>query len=340
MRRKRNLLISMAAVSLAGAAADNKPINLFSAGSTFIYPILGKWCAEYRKVHPEVQVSYEPTGSGHGIGRTLAGTVDFGASDGPLSDAQIQHSARKILHVPVVLGGVVPSYNLPGVTQEIRFTPAALAGIFLGTITHWDDPELVRTNPGAHLPARDLTVVFRTDGSGTTYIWTDYLTKVSADWSKRVGRGTSVKFPLGMGAPFNEGVQKLIKERPYSIGYLEVTYAVNGHVQAGLVRNASGNFVAGDSAGITAAAAAEAKDMPDDFRVSITNARAPDAYPVASFTWLLVPERIDDRAKREAITGLLRWVLTDGQRLAAPMHYAPLPGDVASRALKAVDRIQ
>ena len=248
MRRKRNLLISMAAVSLAGAAADNKPINLFSAGSTFIYPILGKWCAEYRKVHPEVQVSYEPTGSGHGIGRTLAGTVDFGASDGPLSDAQIQHSARKILHVPVVVGGVVPSYNLPGVTQEIRFTRAALAGVFLGTITRWDDPELVRANPGAHLPAHNLTVVFRTDGSGTTYIWTDYLTKVSADWSKRVGRGTSVKFPVGMGAPFNEGVQKLIKGRPYSIGYLEVTYAVNGHVQAGLVRNASGNFVGGETA--------------------------------------------------------------------------------------------
>ena len=340
MRTKRIILISLAAVSLAGAAADNKPINLFSAGSTFIYPILGKWCAEYRNLHPEVQVSYEPVGSGHGIGRTLAGTVDFGASDGPLTDAQIQHSVRKILHVPVVLGGVVPSYNLPGVTQGIRFTPEALAGIYLGTITRWDDPELMRANPGAHLPAHELTVVFRADSSGTTYIWTDYLTKVSADWSKRVGRGTSVTFPAGTGAQFNEGVQKLIKERPYSIGYLEVTYAVNGHVQAGLVRNASGNFVTGDSAGITAAAAAGAKEMPDDLRISITNVRAPDAYPIASFTWLLVPERIENRPKREAITSLLRWVLTDGQRLAAPMHYAPLPGDVASRALRAVDRIQ
>ena len=233
MRRNRSLLISLVAVSLAATAADNKPITLFSAGSTFIYPILGKWCAEYRKLHPEMQVSYEPVGSGHGIGRTLAGTVDFGASDGPLSDVQIQRSARKILHFPVVLGGVVPSYNLPGVTQEIRFTPEALAGIYLGTITRWDDPELVRANPGAHLPAHELTVIFRTDSSGTTYIWTDYLTKVSADWSKRVGRGTSVKFPVGMGAPFNEGVQKLIKERPYSVGYLEVTYAVNGHLQAG-----------------------------------------------------------------------------------------------------------
>ncbi len=340
MRRKRNLLVSLVAVSLAGAAADNKPISLFSAGSTFIYPILGKWCAEYRKLHPEVQVSYEPIGSGHGISRTLAGTVDFGASDGPLSDAQIQHSARKILHVPAVLGAVVPSYNLPGVMQAIRFTPAALAGIYLGTITRWDDPELVRANPGAHLPAHELTVVFRTDSSGTTYIWTDYLTKVSADWSKRVGRGTSVTFPAGMGAQFNEGVQKVIKERPYSIGYLEVTYAVNGHVQAGLVRNASGNFVAGDSAGITAAATAGAKDMPDDFRLSITNATAPDAYPISSFTWLLVPEHIEDRAKKEAITGLLRWVLTDGQKFAAPMHYAPLPGNLVSQALKALDRIQ
>ncbi len=338
MRSNRRVLISLMAVSFAGAAADNKPITLFSAGSTFIYPILGKWCAEYRKLHPEVQVSYEPIGSGHGIGRTLAGTVDFGASDGPLSDVQIQHAARKLLHVPVVLGGVVPSYNLPGVTQEIRFTPAALAGIYLGTITRWDDPELVRANPSTHLPAHELTVAFRTDSSGTTYIWTDYLSKVNASWAKRVGKGTSVTFPVGMGAQFNEGVQKLIKERPYTMGYLEVSYAVEGRIQAGLVQNSSGVFVRAGSAGITAAATAT--DMPVDFRVSITNAAAPDAYPISSFTWLLVPEHIEDRVKREAIMGLLRWVLTDGQRLAAPMHYAPLPGEVASRVLKAVDRIR
>jgi phosphate transport system substrate-binding protein len=322
------------------AAADNKPITLFSAGSTFIYPILAKWSTEYRKVHPEVQISYDPIGSGRGSSRTLAGTVDFGASDGPLSDLQIRQAQKKIIHIPVVLGGVVPSYNLPGVTREVRFTPAALAGIYLGTITRWNDPELIRANPDIHLPAHELTVVYRTDGSGTTYVWTDYLSKVSPNWSKRVGRGTSVAFPVGAGAQFNEGVQQLIKERPYCIGYLQVTYAVEGHVQAGLVQNSTGKFTRADSAGITAAAAATATEMPADFRTSITNAADADAYPIASFTWLLVPEPIEDRTKRQAITGFLRWVLTDGQRFAVPLHYAPLPGDVASRVAKAVDRIQ
>jgi phosphate transport system substrate-binding protein len=340
MRRKRSLLLVSVVASLAGAAADNKPITLFSAGSTFIYPILGRWCTEYRKLHPEIQVSYEPIGSGHGIARTLAGTVDFGASDGPLSDVQIQHAARKILHVPVVLGAVVPSYNLPGVTREIRFTPAALVGIYLGTITQWNDPELVRANPDISLPAHEMTVVFRTDASGTTYVWTDYLSKVSANWSKRVGRGTSVAFVVGIGAQFNEGVEELIRTRPYSIGYLQVTYAVDGHVQSGLVQNSTGKFVRADSAGITAAAETTATGMPDDFRISITNAADSNAYPISSFTWLLVPERIEDRAKRQAIAGFLRWVLSDGQKLAAPLHYAPLPGDLASRVLKAVDRIQ
>jgi phosphate transport system substrate-binding protein len=190
MRGKRSLLISLAAVSLAGTAVGIKPVTLFSAGSTFIFPILGKWCTEYGKLHPDVQVSYDPIGSGHGIARTLAGTVDFGASDGPLSDLQIQRATRKILHFPVVLGGVVPSYNLPGVKGEVRFTPAALAGIYLGAITRWDDPELARANPDVHLPAHELTVIFRMDSSGTTYIWTDYLSKVNPIWAKRVGRGT------------------------------------------------------------------------------------------------------------------------------------------------------
>lgn len=237
MRKKHNLILFLIVASLAGAPADNKPVALFSAGSTFIFPILERWSNEYRKLHPEIQISYDPVGSGRGISRTLAGTVDFGASDGPLSDLQIQHAQRKIVHIPVVLGAVVPSYNLPGLTGELRFTPAALAGIYLGTITRWNDPELMRANPSIHLPAHDLTVVFRTDSSGTTYIWTDYLSKVSANWNKRVGRGTSVTFPVGVGAQFNEGVQQLIKEQPYSIGYLQVTYAVEGHVQSGLVQN-------------------------------------------------------------------------------------------------------
>jgi phosphate transport system substrate-binding protein len=330
----------LALASLAAAWSADTPVTLFSAGSTFIYPILSKWCSEYRKLHPDVQISYDPVGSSHGIARTLAGTVDFGASDGPLSDLQIQHAHTKIVHVPVVLGGVVPSYNLPGVTQELRFTPAALAGIYLGTITRWNDPELVRVNPGLPLPSHEITVVFRLDGSGTTYVWTDYLSKVNAIWAKRVGRGTSVEFPVGVSARFNEGVRDVIKEKPYSIGYLQVTYAMEGHLKTGLVQNSTGKFVKGDIAGITAAAASTATHMPEDFRVSITNAADEDAYPISSFTWLLVPAHIEDRTKREAIVGFLRWVLSDGQKWAAPLHYAPLPGDVASPVLKAVDRIQ
>ncbi len=339
--RNRCFLLGMLAASLLTAAgADNQPVKLVSGGSTFIYPILVKWCAEYRKLHPEIEIAYEPVGSGRGIARTLAGIVDFGASDGPLSDLQIRNSNRKIVHVPVILGGVVPAYNLPGVTREVRFTPAALAGIFLGKITRWNDPELVRANPDLNLPAHELSVIFRIDGSGTTYVWTDYLSKVNTTWSKRIGRGTTVEFPVGVGAQFNEGVEELIKKRPYSIGYLQVTYAIEGHVQSGLVRNSTGKFARADSAGITAAAAATATDMPDDFRTSITNSADSDAYPISSFTWLLVPQHIEDPAKRQAITAFLRWVLTDGQRLALPLHYAPLPGDVANRVLKAVDRIQ
>lgn len=325
-------------LSIASSQAANGPVTLTSAGSTFIYPILAKWSEEYERQHPNIRIMYDPVGSGHGIARTLAGTVDFGASDGPLSDLQVQHAPRKIIHVPVVLGGVVPSYNLPGVTQDLRFTPRALAGIYLGTITKWNDPEIAGANPDIRLPAHEITVIFRTDGSGTTYVWADYLSKVSPTWSKQVGRGTSIRFPVGEGAQFNEGVQKLIQETPYSIGYLQVTYAVEGRVQTGLVENSTGKFVKGDSAGITAAAAAT--NMPDDFRVSITNASDPNAYPISSFTWLLVPEHIEDRAKRDAITGFLRWVLTDGQKMATPLHYAPLPGKITDQVLKAVGRIQ
>jgi phosphate transport system substrate-binding protein len=337
MRRSRSLLVAPLLLCGLSAQAD-RPVTVLSAGSTFIYPILGKWCTEYRKLHAEVQISYEPVGSGHGIARTLAGTADFGASDGPMSELQIEHSSKRILHVPVVLGAVVPAYNLPGVTEPLRFTAAALAGIYLGTITRWNDPELVRANPSVALPAHELTVAFRTDSSGTTYVWTDYLSKVSDSWKKRVGVGTSIAFPVGIGAQFNEGVRDLIREKPYAIGYLQSTYAIQGHIQAGLVQNLAGHFVRADSTSIVAAATAI--DMPGDFRVSITNAGTPAAYPIASFTWLLVPERIAEPAKRQAITGFVRWVLMDGQKFAAPLSYAPLPGDVASRVLKAVDRIQ
>ncbi len=337
--RFRRLLPFVVLASLGLPTAASEPVNLLGSGSTFIYPILAKWCKEYQKLHPSVHISYDPVGSGRGVSRTLAGTVDFGASDGPLTDAQIQHAPRKIVHVPVVLGAVVPAYNLPGIARELRFTPAALAGIYLGTITRWDDPEIVRNNPGLHLPAHELAVLFRIDGSGTTYVWTDYLAKLSPEWNRRFGRGMSVRFPVGIGARFNEGVLDLVQKKPYSIGYLQITYAIEGHVQTGAVENSTGNFVRATSAGISAAAAATATTMPDDFRVSITNAADSDAYPIASFTWLLVPDHIEDKVKRQAIADFLRWVLTAGQEMAQPLHYARLPGDVAGRVMKAVDRI-
>jgi phosphate transport system substrate-binding protein len=340
MLARRSFVFACLAGAVSAVAAIGAEVTLVSGGSTFIFPIFAKWTLAYQKLHPDIQISYDPVGSWKGIGRITAGTLDFAASDGPLSDAQLRHTSNKILHIPAVLGAVVPAYNLPGITQDIRFTPAALAGIFLGTIKRWNDPELVRANRGVPLPANDIGVAFRLDGSGTTYVWTDYLSKVSTQWNKQVGRGTSVNFPLGQAAQFNEGVAALLKSHPYWIGYLQITYAVEGHIQHGRVQNSSGVFVKAESAGITAAAAATATDMPADFRVSITNAADSDAYPISSFTWFLVPAHVEDRQKREALVGFLRWVLTDGQKLAAPLDYAPLPGDVALRVRKAVDQIQ
>lgn len=321
-------------------ATQNGTVTLSGAGSTFIYPILAKWAAEYHKLHPEVQIAYEPVGSGKGIARTLMGTVDFGASDGPISDAQLKKTERKILHVPVALGAVVPAYNLPGIKTELKFSPAALAGIFLGKITRWNDAELMRTNPGVPLPANPISVVYRLDGSGTTYVWTDYLSKVSAEWSSQPGRGTSVRFPVGAGIQYNEGVRDVIKDHPYSIGYLELTYAIQGRLPYGLVQNTSGVFVRATSESITAAASAMASSLPDDFRASITNGPAAESYPIASFTWLLVPVAHEDTSKTKALMGFVRWVLTSGQPFAAPLNYSPLPTSVASRALRAIEKVQ
>jgi phosphate transport system substrate-binding protein len=317
-----------------GTASAYDGVQLSSSGSTFIYPMLGVWLREYKKVHPEFQLAYDPLGSGKGIRMTLAGTVDFGASDGPLTDPEMKAAQRRVLHVPVVLGAVVPAYSVPGITEELRFTPEILAGIYLGKIKKWNDPALVRGNPGIKLPGHEISVLFRTDGSGTTYIWTDYLSKVSAEWKQRVGKGTAVSFPAGSGVRFSEGMVEEIESHPYSFGYLQSTYAIEKHVHFGSVENSVGVFVKADSGTITAAAAATATDMPADFRVSITNSTDEAAYPISSFTWFLVPEKIADGAKRAAILGFLKWVLTDGQQLAAAKHYAPLPGDVAQRVLQ------
>jgi phosphate transport system substrate-binding protein len=246
----------------------------------------------------------------------------------------------KVVQLPVTLGAVVPAYNLPGLANEVRFTGTALADIFLGKIRKWNDPELVRCNPHLQLPNHEIDLIHRLDDSGTTYVWTDYLSKVSPEWSKRVGKGTRVSFPAGTAANFNEGVVELIKQMPYSLGYLQLTYAIQNHVSFGRVENSAGVFVKAESASITAAAAATATDMPADFRASITNAADADAYPVSSFTWLLIPERIADVNKKQAIIGFLRWILADGQTMATPLHYAPLPGDVAKRVQREVERIQ
>lgn len=322
------------------AAMPAEEVRITGSGSTFIYPLMGSWMKQYRSSHPEIKFWYEPIGSGRGARQALAGIVDFGASDGPVGDAALHGAAVQVIQIPVTLGAVVPAYNVPGVSAEIRFTGTALAEIYLGKIGKWNDPQIARVNPQVALPNHDIDVLFRLDDSGTTYVWTDYLSKINSEWNKRVGRGTHVSFPIGLGANFNEGIVGLIKQRPYSLGYLQLTYAIENHVPYGRVQNAAGTFVKAESASITAASAATASDMPDDFRVSITNAADADAFPISSFTWLLVPERIADPAKKKAIIGFLRWILSEGQDMATPLHYAPLPADVARKVQHAIDRIQ
>src|SRR5271156_1236624 len=279
------------ALSAPRAAAQGGTVLLNAAGATFPYPIYSKWFDVYHTAHPNVQINYQSIGSGGGIRQLQAGTVDFGASDGPMSDEQLAQSKFKVLHFPTVLGADVPSYNIAGVSGELNFTQKALAGIFLGTITKWNDPEITKANAGVNLPNTDIVVIHRSDGSGTTYIWTDFLSKASDDWKDKVGKGTSVNWPVGLGGKGNEGVSGLLKQTPNSIGYVELIYAIQTHIPYGEVKNSSGNYVKADLAGVTAAAAGAAAQMPDDFRVSITNAPGKTAYPISSFTWLLIPSK-------------------------------------------------
>lgn len=323
----------------AGAWAQPRSILLNGAGASFPYPIYSKWFDEYHKRKPNLQINYQSVGSGAGIRQVLAGTVDFGATDGPMTDEQLRQAPFKVLHFPTVLGAAVPTYNLPGATAELNFTPEALAGIFLGTITKWNDAAIEKPNPGVRLPASDIVVVHRSDGSGTTFIWTDYLSKVSETWKTKVGRGTSVNWPVGLGGKGNEGVSALVKQTPNSIGYVELVYALQNKLAYGRVRNAAGTFVKADLASTTAAAAGAAQSMPDDFRVSITNAPGKNAYPIASFTWLLVPAQIKDPAKKTAVQDFLKWMATAGQAYAEPLGYARLPKEVSQKVVKAVAQI-
>ena len=312
--------------------------TLNGAGATFPYPMYSKWFSEYHKDHPGVEINYQSIGSGGGIRQVLAGTVDFGASDGPMTDEQLAQSKTKILHVPTVLGADVPAYNL-NVTEELRFTPEALAGIFLGRITSWNDPALAQPNPGVKLPNQPIIVVHRSDGSGTTFIWTDYLSKVSADWKNQVGTATSVKWPVGLGGKGNEGVAGMLRQMPGAIGYVELVYAVQNKIPYGSVKNSAGEFVKASVESVTAAAAS-VKNMPADFRVSIVNAPGKDAYPISSFTWLLIPVQSKDAAKGRILADFLNWMVSEGQGMTTNLTYAPLPEGVAAKVKAEIKQVR
>ncbi len=344
MKRIAGVSVVTLALTMVISVLVHAALSINGAGATFPYPVYSKWFDEYQKKNSQVQINYQSIGSGGGIRQITEGTVDFGASDGPMNDEQLKAFQDKhgfgILHFPTVLGADVPTYNIPGVTSALNFTPEALAGIFLGKITKWNDPAIVATNKGVRLPANDIVVVHRSDGSGTTYIWTDYLSKVSDEWKNKVGKGASVNWPVGLGGKGNEGVTGQIKNAPNSIGYVELIYAVSNNIPYGSVKNSSGNFVKADLVSVSAAAAAVAKTMPDDFRVSITNPPGNTAYPIASFTWLLIPEKFSDTAKRDAIKGFLSWMLEDGQNYTEQLSYARLPKEVIAKEKEALAKIQ
>jgi phosphate transport system substrate-binding protein len=312
--------------------------TLNGAGATFPYPMYSKWFSEYNKLHPDVQINYQSIGSGGGIRQVLAGTVEFGASDGPMTDEQLGQAKVKILHIPTVLGAVVPAYNVPGVSGEIKFTPDVLANIFLNKINNWNDPAIAKANPGATLPNQPIIVIHRSDGSGTTYIFTDYLSKVSKEWESTVGKGTSVKWPIGLGGKGNEGVAGQIRQLQGSIGYVELIYAVQNNIPYGSVKNATGNFVKATLEGVTEAAAS-VKSMPADFRVSITNAPGKDAYPISSFTWLLIPVQAKDPKNGKILSDFLTWMVNDGQKMTKQLAYAPLPDSVAEKVKVTIKQV-
>ena len=323
-----------------GASGGSQAQQINGAGATFPYPIYSKWFSEYNKLHPDIRINYQSIGSGGGIQQLINQTVFFGATDGPMTDEQLKAAPGPILHFPTVLGAVVPVYNIPGVTDELKFTGALLADIYLGKIKKWNDPALAKLNPGVKLPATDVTVVHRSDGSGTTYIFVDYLSKVSPEFKTQVGVNTSVKWPAGVGGKGNEGVSGLVTQTPGSIGYVELIYALQNKIAFASVQNAAGEFVKASVDTVTSAAAAAAAAMPPDFRVSITNASGAGAYPISSFTWLLMYADPKDKASGKAIVDFMKWALTDGQKYASDLGYAPLPESVVMLEQTAVNSIK
>lgn len=321
-----------------GGSAASGTIN--GAGATFPYPIYSKWFDEYRKIHPDVRINYQSIGSGGGIRQITNETVFFGATDGPMTDEQLAAAPGRILHFPTVLGADVPVYNIPGVAATLRFSGPVLADIFLGKITRWNDPAISALNPGVALPSTAITVVHRSDGSGTTYIWVDYLSKVSPEWKSKVGMATSVNWPTGVGGKGNEGVAGLVSQTPGSLGYVELIYALHTKIAFGAVQNAEGEFVTASAASVTAAAAAAAAQMPADFRVSITNPPGKGAYPISSFTWLLLYEDPKDKNQSRKMVDFMKWALTDGQGFAESLGYARLPDAVVSLATAALEKVK
>lgn len=320
-------------------AQSGASIRLVGVGGTFPQPIYSRWFQEFEKLHPGIDFHYLPMGSVQGIQQVTSGEVDYGATDAPVSDKQLAEARVKVLHLPSVVSAVVPIYNIPGLDASLKFTPQALAGIYLGSITEWSDPAIARANPGVQFPAGSIVVIHTADGRGTTYIWSDYLSKVSPEWKARIGRGTSIRWPVGVPAEGNGNVAKMVKETPNAIGYVELPFARANSLPYGSVRNAAGNFVSATLESVAAAAASAAKGIHGDFRISLTNAPGLEAYPVASFTWILVPEKIDDNGKRTAMVQFLHWALTDGQNYPKLLNYVPLPPEIVAKALDAVDGI-
>ncbi len=338
------IVLVLAILGCTAFLSADSTLSINGAGATFPFPIYSKWFDEYHKKEAKIEINYQSIGSGGGIKQVTEGTVDFGASDGPMTDEQLKTYQDKhgsaILHFPTVLGAVVPTHNIPRVNGALNFTPEALAGIYLGKVTKWNDPLLTSVNKEANLPADDIIVVHRAESSGTTYVWTDFLSKVNEEWKAKVGKSTAVKWPVGLGGQGNEGVTGTVKNTPDSIGYVELIYAESNKIPYGNVKNPAGVFVKASLAGVTAAAAGAAKAMPDDFRVSITNAPGKDAYPISSFTWLLIPAKFSDAAKRDAIKGFVSWMLADGQNYAEALSYARLPKEVVAKEKKALANIQ
>jgi len=335
VNRRIALLLGCALLTLPLLA---ETVTLNGAGATFPNPIYTKWFSEYNKLHPDVQINYQSIGSGGGIRQVLAGTVDFGASDGPMTDEQLGQAKVKILHIPTVLGAVVPAYNVPGVSGDVKFTSDVLANIFLGKVTNWNDPAIAKVNPGVNFPNQPIIVIHRSDGSGTTYIFTDYLSKVSKEWESTVGKSTSVKWPIGLGGKGNEGVAGQVRQLQGSIGYVELIYAVQNHISYGSVKNSAGEFLKASLEGVTDAAAS-VKNMPADFRVSITNAPGKTAYPISSFTWLLIPVQAKSPANGKILADFLNWMVNDGQKMAPALTYAPLPESVAEKVKVAIKQV-